>query len=281
MKKNARITLPNGATALVHEDLKKKLNLSYLELTNKTYSAGKHNLPALACNTKVLPDFIALDSQPSTFHATPLTAVGFWEFDSEFDGIHGLYNAIYYKDEKLLAKFKKRYEGVKIFFTPDYSQLGDVDDIEAHYRLKKARVVGLWFALELGAVVIPFITAPTAASVEFALDGLEDCHIVAFSTKGYVDNALEREVLKEIVRLTVDTIDLHTIVVYDVCKDNAAVKDIFAYAIEHGIEVVVPPNTLKQRNIIKAQKAAEEKAPKAAAATKVSNSKGGDTLALF
>lgn len=65
----------------------------------------------------------------------------------------------------------------------------------------------------------------------------------------YVGNALERETLKQIVHLTVDTLDLRTIVVYDVCKDNAAVDDIFSYAKEKGIEIVVPSNALKERNI--------------------------------
>lgn len=148
---------------------------------------------------------------------------------------------------------------MKIFFTPDYSQFGDVDDIEEHYRLKKARVVGLWFTLELGAVVIPFVTVPTPASVPFALDGLEGCHVVAFSTKGYVNDPIERAILKEIVKLTVDTLDLRAIVVYDVCKDDDAVDDIFSYARERGVEVVVPMNTLKARNIEKAT-AARKKA---------------------
>ena len=254
MKRNRRVTLPDGTTASVANDLRKKLNLSYLEYTNKTRAAGTHDLPALACDTRVLPDFIALNSQPSTFRTTPLTAVGFWLYDDEFDGIHGLYNAIYYKDERLLSKYRDRYKGVKIFFTPDYSQFGDVDNVEEHYRLKKARVVGLWFALDLGAVVIPFVTVPTPASVAFALDGLEDCHVVAFSTKGYVNNPIERNVIKELVRLTVDTLDLKAIVVYDTCSTNDAVDDIFSYATERGIKIVVPPNALKEQNTAKREK---------------------------
>lgn len=251
MKRNARVAQSDGNIVSVPIDLRRKLNLSYLEYTNKTRAAGAHDLPALACDTRVLPDFIALHGQPSTYHTTPLTAVGYWQYDNEFDGIHGLYNAIYYNDERLLRRYRKRYEGVRFFFTPDYSQFGDVDDIEEHYRLKKARVVGLWLALDLGAIVIPFITMPTPASVSFALDGLEDCHVVAFSTKGYVKDSVERDVLKQMVRLTVDTLDLRAIVVYDVCKDEVAVDDIFAYAHERNVEVVVPMNVLKERNIAK------------------------------
>ena len=252
MKCNRKVTLPNGRTEVIASDLRRNLNLNYLRYTNKTRSVGIHDLPALACDTQVLPDFIALYGQPSTYHKTLLTAVGFWEYDNVFDGLHGLYNAIYYDDKKLLKVYRERFKGVRNFFTPDYSQFGDVDDLEEHYRLKKARVVGLWLAVELHAVVIPFITMPTPASIDFALDGLEDCHVAAFSTKGYVGNCSEREILKRMIQLTVDKLNLHSIVVYDVCKDNSAFEDIFSYAYERGIKVVVPNNTLKGRNVLKA-----------------------------
>lgn len=111
----------------------------------------------------------------------------------------------------------------------------------------------IWFAIELGAVVTPFITVPTPESVGFALDGLENCSVVAFSTKGYVDNPVERNVIKEFVRLTVDTLDLKAIVVYDVCSTNDAVDDIFSYAKEKGIEIVVPANALKERNVARGE----------------------------
>ena len=124
-----------------------------------------------------------------------------------------------------------------------------MSDIEEHYRLLKARVVGIWFAMELDAVVIPFITVPTPDSIEFALDGLEDSSVVAFSTKGYVNDPVERGIIKELVRLTVDKLDLRAIVVYDVCSTNDAIDDIFSYAREKGIEIVVPANALKERNV--------------------------------
>ena len=248
MKRRKKVTLPDGSAGYEDIDLRKKLNLNYLRYTNLTHAAGKHDLPALACNTEVLPDYIALSGYPSQYHKTPLTAVGFWEYDEKFDGYEGLFNAIYYEREDLLERYCKRYEGVRFLFTPDYSQLGDVSDIEEHYRLLKARIVGIWFAMELGAVVIPFITVPTPDSIEFALDGLEGCSVVAFSTKGYVGDPVERGIIKELVRLTVDTLDLKAIVVYDVCSTNAAVDDIFSYAAEKGIEIVVPSNALKERN---------------------------------
>lgn len=241
--------LPGGGIIYSDIDLKKQLNLEYLKYANLTRSVGAHDLPALICHTRVFPDYIALSSYPAQFHKTPLTAVGFWEYDEKFDGVDGLFNAIYYGLEERLAYYRKRFAGVRIFFTPDYSQFGDVSDIENNYRLLKSRIVGIWFARELRAVVIPFVTVPTPKSVPYALDGLEDCSVVAFSTKGYVSDPLERETLKQIVRLTVDTLSLEAIVVYDVCATNAAVDDIFSYAREKGVNVIVPSNALKERNI--------------------------------
>ncbi len=249
MKRRRKVTLPDGSTGCESIDLRKMLNLSYLRYTNLTHATGKHDLPALACNTEVLPDYIALSGYPSQYHKTPLTAVGFWEYDEKFDGYEGLFNAIYYDRKDLLERYRSRYAGVRFFFTPDYSQFGEVSDLEEHYRLLKARIVGIWLTMELDAVVIPSITVPTPDSVEFALDGLNDCSVVAFSTKGYVNDPVERGIIKELVRLTVEALDLKAIVVYDVCSTNDAVDDIFSYAKVRGIEIVVPANALKERNV--------------------------------
>lgn len=245
------ISCPDGNLGRTPKDLKKLLNLSYLRYTNKTHAAGIHDLPALSCNTSVLPDYIALSNHPGDFHRTSLTAVAFYLYDSDFDGKDGLYNAIYYHDEKRLHYFKERFKGVKIFISPDMSEFGDIDDIENHYRIKKSRVVAIWLAMELEAVVIPHITFPTLDSIDFGLDGLEECSVVAFSTKGYVNDPIERAILEESVRYTVNRLNLRAIVVYDVCATDDNALEIFKYANDQGIEIVIPNNMLKERNAAK------------------------------
>ncbi len=237
-----------GERIKVPKNLKKLLNLQYLRITNKTYSAGRHDLPELKCNTTEFPDSIALYNHPADYKKTPKTAVSFYLYDEEFDGRNGLYNAIYYNDQKLLQRYKERFKDVKYFISPDYSQFGDVDDIENHYRIKKSRVVSIWLTLELGAIVIPNITYPTIDSLWFSLDGMESCTVVAFSTMGYVDNKIEREFLIEAVKLTVDKLPLKTIIVFDICGDNNAIEDIFAYARQQGVDIIVPDNIMKIRN---------------------------------
>lgn len=238
----------NGKKIPIPKDLEKLLNLQYLRLTNKTYAVGKYDLPELKCDTEILPDYIALYNHPADYYKTPNTAIAFYLYDNTFDGKDGLYNAIFYRDEERLQFFKKRFENVKFFFSPDYTLMGDVDDIENNYRIKKARVVSLWLTMELGAIVIPNITYPTIDSLWFYLNGLETCSVIGFSTKGYVDNSVERGFLKEAVRYTVDKLNLKTIVVFDICGDNEAVDDIFKYAVDCGINVVVPLNEMKIRN---------------------------------
>ena len=51
-------------------------------------------------------------SEPAKYFKTPLTAVVFYTYDNTFDGSNGLYNAIYYNDKKLLAKYEKKYKGI-------------------------------------------------------------------------------------------------------------------------------------------------------------------------
>lgn len=118
MKRRRKVTLPDGSRGYESIDLRKKLNLSYLRYTNLTHAAGKHDLSALACDTEVFPDYIACpDIRPSI--TTPLTAVGLWEYDERFDSYEGLLNALYYDWEDLLERYRSRYAGVRLLFTPD------------------------------------------------------------------------------------------------------------------------------------------------------------------
>ena len=65
-----------------------------------------------------------------------------------------------------------------------------------------------------------------------------------------MDNPQENKRLRENIRLTVDKMpEIKTIIVYDVCSTNHATLDTFSYAVQKGIEIVIPDNTLKSRNI--------------------------------
>ena len=59
----------------------------------------------------------------------------------------------------------------------------------------------------------------------------------------------ERELLTKAIENTVDNLKkLKKIIVYSVLIDDEKTKDLFKYASNRGIEIVVPNNVLKERN---------------------------------
>ncbi|MBQ4289503.1 MAG: DUF4417 domain-containing protein [Clostridia bacterium] len=243
-----KIHLKDGIVARRKKDIRYLLNLNYLSLTNNTFTTGEYDLPVVYCNTDIVPDYLALYNQPGSYNLTALTGVCFYNYDPVFDGIHGLFNAIYYNDRKLLDYYKDRFKNVKFIITPDYSQFGDLHKIENLIRLWKARIVTLWFILELRIVAIPNITYVSEDSFPLFFSGLENCEVVAFSTKGHIRYAAERALLRSAVKYAVDHLPLKTIIVYSVCGKDETTLQLFRYALEHGIRVVIPNNSLRERN---------------------------------
>ena len=249
MKNNKKIIGKYGITSCKELNLRKVLLLEYQYLTNKSQYIGKYDIPSLYCNTKVFPDFRALYSEKSYYHRTELTAVGFFQFDKDFDGQHGLYNSIYYNNQKDLFIFKERFKGVKFVFSPDYSLIEDTDEAENIYRLKKMRVVSLWFIQEIGAIVIPLISFPNIRLIDYYLDGLENSSVIGISTKGHIDEPYEYQILCATIKYLVkNKHNLKAIVVYDVCGDSRKTNKAFEVAEVAGIKIVIPSNSLKLQN---------------------------------
>ena len=249
MKKKKKIHNIDGSIIDSFLDLRKLLLLNYQKLTNKSQYRGAYDIPCLYCNTYVFPDFIALYTETSYYHKTDFTAVGFFQFDKEFDGQNGLYSAIYNNNIKQLENFAKRFKGVKFVFSPDYSLLEDNDEAENIYRLKKMRVVSLWFVHVIGAIVIPLITFPSFKSIDLYISGLENSSVVGISTKGHIDEPIEYEILCKTIKYLVENKhNLKAIVVYDVCGDNTKTIKAFETAEKRGIKIITPDNNLKIQN---------------------------------
>ena len=249
MKRFTRVVHENGLIEVIPIDFYDKLCLGQLRYTNLTTTHGRFELPEIPCNLDTPPDYIALYSQPCEYAKTKRTAVAFYQFDNIFDGKDGLYNAIRYNDAKRLELFKQRFSGVRCFISQDISLFGDVHIIENLHRIYRSRVVSLWLIHELGAAVIPHIPLLFSDYMKHAFDGLDNCSTVAFSTKGYVTGQIERELLTNTIRYAVDRLNLKLIVVYDTCGDGGeTVRELFRYAIDRGVEVAIPNNSLKLRN---------------------------------
>ena len=233
------------------KDLKDKLNLKFMDLINKTTCCGLYDMPKVLSPRHVNIDYLALYSDKHDYTKTNNTCVCFYEYDKVFDSKNSLFNAIYNNDINLLSKYKERFKDVLYFISPDYSMCGDIPETFNIYNIFKSRIVSLGLTLLLNKLVIPNITYASRKSFEYMLDGLEDCYVVAFSTKGSLKDQGQKELLLEAIKYTVDHLhNLKQIVVYDVSIDKYRTLELFSYAISKGIEVMIPNNLLKMRNVI-------------------------------
>lgn len=239
----------DGTVTRTEKELRYQLNYGMADFLNKSV-LNDYDLPIHHCNPSVYPDYIALNTEPSKFHMTPMTALAFYSYDRTFDKIDGLYNAIYYRDKHLLKKYKELYSGIKFIIGPDYSLFDDIWLYENESRILKIRLVMLWFVIEIGAIVIPNAVYVSQEKLSQYLSGFETCTVMCFSTKGQIRYAKNRDRLKQTVKYVVDHFPLKVILVYSVCgKDETSLK-LFEYATLHGVDVRIVDNTLRRRNQI-------------------------------
>ena len=231
------------------KNLKKLLNLGILDYTNLTPKIGDLDMPYIRCGITPQIDYLATYSQPSTYFHTANTCVSFFEYDIIFDGLYGLWNAIYYGVTELQEFYIERFQGVRYFIAPDYSKCGDVSEAENYYRQFRSRIVSIWLALKLNAVVIPLVSCANGAEMKYMLDGMEDCTVVAFNTKGPLGDPTQLDIFVQSIQYTVDRLqNLTTIIVYSASPDIGKVRQLFSYAMDAGIDIQIPDNMLQTRN---------------------------------
>ena len=170
------------------KNLKKLLNLGLLDYTNLTPKYGELDMPYIRCRAIPEIDFLATYSQPSTYFYSQNTCVSFFEYDIYFDGLYGIWNAIYYGIGELQEFYIERFQGVKYFIAPDYSKCGDVSEAENYHRQFRSRIVAIWLAMNLNAIAIPLVSCANEIGMRYMLDGMEDCNVVAFNAKGPMGN---------------------------------------------------------------------------------------------
>lgn len=239
---------------------KKMLNLCYLNVTNKTNKVGDLDFIEIPQTKDCYIDYIALYSEVKKYTITENTAVSFYQYDEVFDGKNGLFNSIYFNDEKRLERFKSRFRDVNFFIMPDYSQCSEIERIENLYRMQKARIVSAWLLLNIeGSVVIPNITFCNESDFKYMIEGFNNAEIVAISTKGILKNKEMKTLFVKAIKYLVDNMhELKTICVYSVATRTITEASLFEYAIEHNINVIFPENTLKTRNRMRGNNIWEE-----------------------
>ena len=215
-------------------------------LTNKTTKNNIMELPDIGCFANSIPDFIALETEPSLYNLTNNTCVAWFKDDRVFDTIDGLYNAIIYKDIELLKYYKERYKDVKSFISPDYSLYGDFDITVILNNLRKQLVVSLWLIFELDAVVIPLMTYANEDSLNWCFEHIIKDSVVAISLKGVMDES-NKNLFKKALKKLIDTRNPKSLIVYSVSKEEST-KEMLEYAYKNNVDVYIVDNTLLRRN---------------------------------
>ncbi|MBE6719168.1 MAG: DUF4417 domain-containing protein [Ruminococcaceae bacterium] len=208
-------------------------------------------MPYVKCDRIPKLDYFATYSQPSTYFNTENTCVSFFEYDRMFDGLYGLWNAIYYGVKELQEYYIERFKGVKYFITPDYSKCGDASEAENQHRQYRSRIASIWLSMNLDAIVIPLVSCANEIGMKYMLDGMEDCTVVAFNTKGPLGDPVQLPIFLDSVKYTVDHLKkLKTIYAYASTPNDEKVMELFRYAIDSGIDIIIPENMLRTRNKI-------------------------------
>lgn len=229
-------------------DIERKTRLEYIKILNTTTPSRSGRMPNIRCNLEVYPDYLALYNEPGKYTKTLLTAPCFYLWDEDFEYYDGLLNAIKYNITEKLDFYKKRFYGVKIVIAPDYSVAGNIYPTINEGRIFDSRLVSMWFANELGIIAIPNMTYTDENSFEMMVDGLEECKVVCFSAMSCLTDKKDKEKLEKAIKYTIDHLTLNAIVVYTSTPNNDKIYELFRYAIDNNVKIIIPDNSIRESN---------------------------------
>ena len=184
-------------------------------------------------------DYIALYSDTSEYNKTENTCVAFYQYDHVFDGVHGLYNSIIYKDEERLNKFRERFKRVKYIIAPDYSLFGDFPNALQIFNVYKSRVCMCWLIVNTSAKILPNVRWTFPFSFEYCFDGIMKGSNIAIGVLGQIQNKENKKMFLDGLKVAIDRIEPKRILVYGFITESNF-DELFGYAKSKGIKIIVP-----------------------------------------
>ena len=184
-------------------------------------------------------DYIALYSDTSEYNKTDNTCVAFYQYDHVFDGVHGLYNSIIYKDEERLNKFRERFKRVKYIIAPDYSLFGDFPNALQIFNIYKSRVCMCWLIVNTNAKILPNVRWTFPFSFEYCFDGIMKGSNIAIGVLGQIQNKENKKMFLDGLKVAIDRIEPKNLLAYGFITESNF-DELFGYAKSKGIKVIVP-----------------------------------------
>lgn len=224
-------------TYAVRESFRDIFGVWFLE---KLSFEGDYDMPVVGNFDDISDiDYLALYSDTAEYSKTANTAVCFYQYDHVFDGIHGLYNSIVYKDDERLAKFRERFKDAKWIVAPDYSLFGDFPNAVQIYNVYRSRVCAAWLSANTGASVIPNVRWSFPFTFDYCFDGIMKGSNVAVGLLGLVKGNDNRAMFLEGFKRMVDAVQPKAILVYGFVTETN-IENLLGYAMERGIRIVIP-----------------------------------------
>ena len=184
-------------------------------------------------------DYIALYSDTSEYNKTENTCVAFYQYDHVFDGIHGLYNSIIYKDEERLNKFRERFKGVKYIIAPDYSLFGDFPNALQIFNIYKSRVCMCWLIANTKAKILPNVRWTFPFTFEYCFDGIMKGSNIAIGVLGQIRDKENKKMFLDGLKVAIDRIEPKRLLVYGFVTESNF-DELFEYAKSKGIKIIIP-----------------------------------------
>lgn len=184
-------------------------------------------------------DYIALYSDTSEYNKTENTCVAFYQYDQVFDGIHGLYNSIIYKDEERLDKFRERFKGVKYIIAPDYSLFGDFPNALQIFNIYKSRVCMCWLIANTKAKILPNVRWTFPFTFEYCFDGIMKGSNIAIGVLGQIRDKENKKMFLDGLKVAIDRIEPKRLLVYGFVTESNF-DELFGYAKSKGIKIIIP-----------------------------------------
>lgn len=222
-------------------------------LTNKSHYMGYYGFPFVTGRFDGDVDYISLYSETGKYQKTHKTMVVFCVDDYKFDDWDKLFYAIIYQKNNVLKKFKRRFQNVYCMAAPDYSTYSNMPLYWQAFNIAKARIVLLWLALECGIKCIPTAAWGCNESYKWCFDGIEKESTMFLSIKGACREKNAPYYFTNGLKALLEKVSPKRLIVYtDASMEKT--KQMLKPAMDAGVEISIPSNTLLERNNILKQK---------------------------
>ena len=193
-------------------------------------------------------DYICLYGEKENYSKTPNTCLAYYVFDKYFEGVDGLYNSIIYKQKERLEEYKQFFSQFRYVISIDYSTYMSMGKNVIINQIAKSRIVCAWINNNVpGCTCIPNITFSLEEYDDICLEGIVEGSSVAISLVSCLNNKEMRYRLDTIIKKVVDIIKPKNILVYTESV-KTDIYQVFKYAIDNQIQLIIPSNKMKARN---------------------------------